>query len=94
MSKYFMLGSYSPESIRDISEERTQLAIDLVKKYRGTVDAIYILLGEYDLAMIVEFPDSQSAVKASIALTKETGILFTTLPAMTIDEFDKMIEEI
>jgi len=33
-------------------------------------------------------------MKASVALTKMTGVSFTSLPAMPIEDFDKMITEI
>jgi hypothetical protein len=33
-------------------------------------------------------------MKAAIALSKSTGVAFTTAPAVTVEEFDKMLEEV
>jgi len=46
--------------------------------------------GKDDLVMIVDFPGTEQAFKASLALTKLTGIAFTTSPAVTFAEFDKL----
>jgi len=57
-------------------------------------ESMYVLLGEKDLVFIVNFPEIEQAIKASVALSKLTGISFTTLPAVSVEEFDKMISEV
>jgi len=42
---------------------------------------------------IIDFPGMNEAMKASIELTKLLGIAFSTSPAMTVDEFDKLAEK-
>ena len=42
----------------------------------------------------MDFPDAGQAMKASVALTKLLGISFTTSPAVTVEDFDKMMEEV
>jgi len=86
-----MLGKYSQESIKGISAARTKKVRKAIEKAKGKVDAIYVLLGNYDLAFVVDFPGTQEVVKTSIELTKLTGIFFTTSPALTVEEFDKMM---
>lgn len=90
MAKFLMLGKYSGESIKGITPERTKKVRDAVKKAGGKVDLIYLLLGAYDLAFIVDFPGNNEAMKASVELAKLTGISFTTSPAVPAEEFDKM----
>ncbi len=34
------------------------------------------------------------AVKVSAALSKQTGIAFTTAPAVTVEEFDKLVAQV
>jgi len=65
-----------------------------LKKFKGEVKSMYALLGEKDLVFIVTFPDVTQAMKASVALSKLTGISFTTLPAVTVEEFDKMMNDL
>jgi uncharacterized protein with GYD domain len=49
-------------------------------------------LGEHDLVLIVELPDTEDAIKASVALNRLTGIAFRTMPAIGVPDFDKIIE--
>ena len=85
MSVYFMLGKYSSEAIKGIAAERTDKIIDLIKKSGGKVNSMYVLLGEYDLVFIVDFPDHKEAMKASVELNKMTNISFTTSPEASFD---------
>jgi len=91
MAKYLMLGRYSSEAIKGIASDRTKKGIEIIEKAGGKVNAIYALLGNYDLALIVDFPGVAEVMKASVALTKLTGIGFTTHPAMKVEEFDKLV---
>jgi len=92
MKTFVMLGKYSPEALKKASAERTDRVVRLVKKYGGSVERIYGLLGEYDLILILEFPSSGQALETSVALNRLTGIAFTTLPAVDVKEFDEMLK--
>jgi uncharacterized protein with GYD domain len=91
MAKYLMLGKYSAQAIAAISAERTQKVTETILKAGGKVQSMYALLGRYDLAFIVDFPNDAEALKASVALTKLTGIGFNTSPAISVEEFDKLV---
>ncbi len=52
---------------------------------------MYATLGQNDLVLILDFPGVKEAMKASVALTKLTGIGFTTSPAVPVNVFDKMM---
>ncbi len=93
MAKFLMLGKYSSEGIQGITTERTQKVIDTIKKVDGKVDLMYALMGSYDLAFAVDFPGYNEALEVSLVLTKLTNISFTTFPAFTIEEFDKVAEQ-
>lgn len=91
MAKFLMLGKYSLEGIKGITAERTNKVIGVIEQSRGKVNSMYALLGIYDLAFVVDFPGIQEAMKTSVALAKLTGISFTTFPAITVEEFDKLV---
>lgn len=91
MATYFMFGRYSSESVKKISAKRTAQAKELVKKHGGKIEAMYALLGDPDLALIVSLPDNEKAMKASVALSKATGISFSTAPAVAVSKFDAII---
>jgi len=90
MAKYLMLGRYSAEAIKGITADRTAKVKGIIEKAGGKVESMYALLGRHDLAFIVDYPDSKSVFKAAVAITKATGIGFTTSPAITVEEFDKI----
>jgi uncharacterized protein with GYD domain len=94
MRTFFMFGKYSSEALKGMSAKRTGEANSLIERLGGEPISAYALIGEHDLVLIVNFPGIEQAMKASIALNKLTGVSFTTSPAVTIDEFDKIIAEL
>ncbi len=90
MATFFLFGRYSPEALRGISAERTEKVVELIEGMGGRVEAIYALLGERDLVLIVELPGLQEAFKASVALGKLTGISFSTSAALKVEDFDRL----
>jgi uncharacterized protein with GYD domain len=90
MGTYIMLGKYSREGMQDISADRTGKVRKVVEKLGGKVEAIFAVLGEYDLVLRLQLPDTAEAMKASIELGKLTGVSFTTLPAISVEEFDRL----
>jgi len=91
MAKFFMYGKYTKDALSDISKDRTARALEVIAKAGGKVNSMYALLGKYDIVLITDFPEVSNVMKASISLNKLTGIAFTSFPAITIEEFDKMI---
>jgi len=91
MSTYIMFGKYSPGSIKEISAERTQKATQLISDNGGSVKSGYALLGETDLVLVADFPGNDAAIKASVGLAKLLGIAFSTAPAVSVEEFDKLV---
>jgi uncharacterized protein with GYD domain len=87
-----MFGKYSIGAMKEISAERTKNATAVIGDCGGKIKAGYALLGETDLVLIADFPGVKEAMKASVELTKLLGISFTTAPAVTVEEFDKLIE--
>lgn len=90
MTTFIMKGKYSAESVKKISKGRTVDAIKIMKQNKGKLMAAYAIMGEDDLLFITEFPGVAEAIKASISLNKKLGISFATLPALKVDEFDKL----
>ncbi len=90
MAKFVMLGRYSAEAIKGISAERSKKGIEVIEKAGGKVISMFALLGCYDLLFVVDFPGVTEAMKASVALTKLTGVGFTTSSAISIEELDKI----
>ena len=93
MATFFMFGNYTPDAVRKISINRTEQTIDMIEKLGGKVKGIYALLGEYDLLFCVNLPDIEAAAKASISMSRLTGIAFRTCSAIKIEVFDRLVTE-
>ena len=91
MSTYFFFGKYSMEAVKSISAERTEESMALIKQNGGEFKAGYALLGDIDLVLIVDLPDTEHAMKTSAALSNLLGISFTTAPAVSVEDFDKLM---
>ena len=91
MATFFMFGKYNPQAMREMSFERTEQVIDEINKLGGEVLAMHALLGEYDLCFCVKLPGLEDAIRASVALTRVTGISFSSFPAVTVETFDKIV---
>jgi uncharacterized protein with GYD domain len=94
MSTYFFFGRYSESALKEISAKRTEKAATTIQKFGGEVKSVYALLGEHDLVIIAEVPGTEAAMQCSLALHKLTGIAFTTAPAVSVDQFDKLAAEV
>ena len=93
MSIFMMFGKYSSESLKGISSERTEAAVNVIKRNHGKVVSMYAVLGEHDLVFTLDFPDAEKAFAASVALNALTGISFTTSPVVEVEKFDRLVAE-
>jgi len=93
MPIFLMFGKYTSEALKGISPDRTDKAVELIKRNGGKVISMYAVLGEHDLVFTLEFPDAEKALAASVALNKLTGISFTTSPVVEVEKFDKLMTE-
>lgn len=93
METFFLFGKYSSDALKKISSDRTHKAMSTIQKLGGRVKSVYALLGNNDLVFIVNLPSSAQASVVSIALTKLTGISFTTSPAIPVDQFDQLMNK-
>lgn len=91
MATFFMFGKYSQQGMEGITAGRTAKAKQVIGKLGGKVQSMHILLGVYDLVIVADLPDTAAAIKASVALTKLTGIGFSTAPAIPVAQFDKLV---
>ena len=93
MAKFVMMGKYTQGSMGDISASRTAKAQEVVSSHGGETIGIYALLGAFDLMLIVELPDVETAMRVSLELTRLTGVGFRTSPAVDVAAFDALASE-
>jgi len=91
MTTFFMFGKYSKDGLKGVSTKRTEKASSLITGYGGKLRSVYALLGDNDLVIIADLPGIQEAVQVSVDINKETGIAFSTVPAIPVADFDNLI---
>ncbi len=90
MAKFVMLGKYTQGSMEGISASRTDQAGKVIRESGGEVIGMYALLGAFDLILLVELPDIETAMQVSLKLTRLTGVGFLTSPAVDVETFDAL----
>ena len=91
MATFLLTGKYSHEALAGASAVRTRQAIELIQEHGGKVEAMYATLGQNDLLFVLDFPDTEKAMKASVELSRLTRISFTTSPAVSVEVFDGLM---
>jgi uncharacterized protein with GYD domain len=92
MASYVMFGKYTIEGMKGISASRSEEARNLIRRHGGELRHAWALLGDIDLVLVVDLPDTARAMAASAALSRFTGIGFTTSPALSLEEFDPLMQ--
>lgn len=91
MRTFFIFGKSSSKELKEISLKYRVEVVSLVKNFGGDVRSMYVMLREKYLVLILTFPGIKRAMKASLALSKLTGISFRIWPAIPVDELNKLV---
>jgi len=94
MKTFVMIGKYTMQAMEEVSAERTKSVENYIKTIGGKVKEMYVLLGEYDVLLIVELPSEEKAIQASLGLSRSTNIHFTTYPAVSAESFDNIAQQL
>ena len=94
MATFFMFGRYSSDSIKKISAKRTDETREWIERQGGSLMAAYALLGKKDLVLLVDLPSTEQAMKTSVGLSKMLGIGFSTHPAVSVETFDSLMQDL
>ncbi len=93
MPTYVSLARYTDQGIRNIKESATRL--DAAKKAfqaaGGELKQFLLLMGKYDILIISEGPDDETAGKIALTLGSLGNVRTETFRAFTEAEFRKMI---
>jgi len=93
MATYIILTSFTQKGIENIKESATRL--DANKKAFQAMGAelkeFYLTMGRYDMVVVAEGPDDETAAKLSLAIGSAGAVRTETLRAFTEDEYRKII---
>ena len=96
MSKFISLVKYTSKGLENIKDSPNRLnAVKQLCKYMGAkVDAFYLTMGRYDIILIVDAPDPETAAKIILSISSKGSVSTETLPAFPEEEYRKIISDI
>lgn len=94
MPTYVLLTGFTRRGIERVhdSPDRTEEAKALVESVGGTWRGFFATMGRYDGVVIADFPDDETAARASLALASSGNVTTETLRAFTLDEFRDIVD--
>lgn len=93
MPSYVTLVNWTDQGIRNVKDapKRAEAFEAAVKANGGTLKDIYLVLGEYDLVVISEAPNDETAAKLALATASLGNVRTITMRAFNREEFRKII---
>lgn len=94
MATYIMLSTLTDEGRKTIKErpERMQEVNREIEAMGARVTQQYAVLGGYDFINILEAPDNETMARISVELGSRGTVTLTTLPAMPVEAFARMLK--
>ena len=94
MATYIMLSTLTDEGRKTLKErpERLQEVNREIEAMGARVTQQFAVLGGYDFINILEAPDNETMARVSVELGSRGTVTLTTLAAIPVDEFTKMLK--
>ena len=96
MPTYMTLIRYTQQGIESIKDSPVRLdtAKVLFKSLGAEIKTFYLLMGKYDVMVISEAPDDETATKLSMTIGSTGAFRTETFRIFTEDEYRKLISEL
>lgn len=93
MAKFISLISWTEQGVHNYADttKRADAAAAEFARVGGKLTDIYWTLGPYDLVVISEFPDDETATAAALRLAAGGNVRTTTMRAFGPDEVTRII---
>jgi uncharacterized protein with GYD domain len=92
MAFFIGLGKFTEQGVKNIKEVAENAPNVIAALPGGTkVHSMYVTQGQYDLVTIIEAPDAEAALKATVGVSMRGNTRWETLPAVTMDRFRELI---
>ena len=93
MATYITLCRLTQQGIEKIKESPARL--DAAKKsfqaFGAEIKDFYLLIGTYDMIVMIEAPDDETAAKLALAIGKQGNIRTETIRAFKEEEYRQII---
>jgi uncharacterized protein with GYD domain len=96
MPTYLMLLRYTQSGIQNVKDSPSRLdaARQLARSMGGDIKTMYLTMGRYDIAAVVEAPDATTIAKIALAIGSRGSVSTETLRAFPEDEYRRIISEL
>jgi len=93
MATYIMLVKYTQKGIENVKQSPARL--DAAKKAFKTLGAeikeFYLVVGQYDIVLLVEAPNDETLAKCALDLASKGSVTTQTLRAFKEEEYRKIL---
>jgi uncharacterized protein with GYD domain len=96
MPTYLSLMRWTKEGLEKVKDSPSRLDAGkkAIEAAGGKVVGFYMLLGQYDMALIVEAPDDAALARMNLALSTNGATRSETLRAFTEAEYRKIVSSL
>ncbi len=93
MPSYVTLVNWTDQGIRNVKDapKRADAFEAAVKANGGTLKELYLVLGDYDIVVVADLPNDETAAKLALATASLGNVRTKTLRAFNREEFRKII---
>jgi uncharacterized protein with GYD domain len=93
MATYLSLIRWTSEGIAKIKDSPARLdaAKKTIEAAGGKLKHFYMLMGQYDMAIVIEAPDDATVARVNLALGSKGSVRTQTSRAFSEDEYRKII---
>jgi len=93
MATFITLVNYTQQGIENIKESPARLdaAKAAFRAAGAEIKDFYLVLGRYDIVLIAEGPDAETAAGLALAIGSQGAVRTETLRAFTEEEYRKII---
>ena|SRR6185436_10215821 len=97
MAKFLIEASYSAEGMKGLQRDkgagRTAAIKSALKAVDGQLECVYWCLGERDVILIADLPDTQSACALATTVSASGLVRTKTTPLLSADELDRALNK-
>ena len=93
MSTYISLINYTQKGAENLKEspDRLEAAKKAFQAMGAEIKEFYMVMGRYDMVVVSEAPDDETAAKLALTVASGGTIRTETLRAFTEEEYQKII---
>lgn len=96
MPKFISLVKYTSKGIEKITEspKRLDAVKNLCESMNASIEGFYLTMGRYDIILILDAPNSETAAKILLKTTSAGAVTTETLTAFSEEEYRNIIYEL